>query len=87
MSNKMEVVSVNYEKIDNDIISIQEKPFRVTEMKLDNASVKTRFVSLGNDREIKISADKTAIKEHFKETGEVPEGCIIYTDRTSLRIK
>ena len=59
LSNKMEVVSVSYEKIDNDILTIQEKPFRITEMKLDTTSVKTRFISLGNDREIKISADYT----------------------------
>ena len=75
MSNKMEVVSVNYEKIDNDIISIQEKPFRVTEMKLDNASVKTRFVSLGNDREIKISADYTD-NHYMVELSEVVIGAI-----------
>lgn len=31
--------------------------------------------------------DKTAIKNHFKETGEVPEGIVIHTDNTSLRIK
>ena len=59
LSNKMEVVSVSYEKIDSDILTIQEKPFRITEMKLDTTSVKTRFISLGNDREIKISADYT----------------------------
>lgn len=58
-SNKMEVVSVSYEKIDNDIITIQEKPFRITDIKLDKSSVKTRFISLGNDRKIKISADYT----------------------------
>ena len=59
LTNKMEVVSVSYEKIDNNILTIQEKPFRITEMKLDTTSVKTRFISLGNDREIKISADYT----------------------------
>lgn len=31
--------------------------------------------------------DKKAIAQHFKETGEVPEGCIVYTEKTSLRIK
>jgi len=31
--------------------------------------------------------DKKAIAQHFKETGEVPNGCIIHTDNTSLRIK
>lgn len=31
--------------------------------------------------------DKTAIKNHFKETGEIPQGVNIITTNTSLRIK
>lgn len=31
--------------------------------------------------------DKTAIKNHFKETGEIIPGTIIVDDKTSLRIK
>ena len=31
--------------------------------------------------------DKTAIKKHFKETGEIPAGTNIITTNTSLRIK
>lgn len=31
--------------------------------------------------------DKTAIKNHFKETGEIIPGTIIVNDKTSLRIK
>ena len=31
--------------------------------------------------------DKTAIKKHFKETGEIIPGTIIVDDKTSLRIK
>ena len=31
--------------------------------------------------------DKTAIKKHFKETGEIPAGTNIVTTNTSLRIK
>ena len=36
---------------------------------------------------ITTKVDKKAIAQHFKETGEVLNGCIIYTDKTSLRIK
>lgn len=36
---------------------------------------------------VTMKIDKKAIAQHFKETGEVPSGCIIYTDKTSLRIK
>jgi len=34
-----------------------------------------------------IKIDKTAIKEHFKETGEIISGARIITNKTSLRIK
>ena len=31
--------------------------------------------------------DKKAIAQHFKNTGEIPSGCAIHTNNTSLRIK
>lgn len=75
MSNKMEVVSVSYEKVNENIISIQEKPFRVTDLKIDETSIKTRFISMGNDRKIKISADYT--DNHYTvELSEVVIGAI-----------
>ena len=36
---------------------------------------------------VTVKIDKTAIKNHFKETGEIPEGTNIITTNTSLRIK
>ena len=36
---------------------------------------------------VTIKVDKTAIKKHFKETGEVISGIKIVDDKTSLRIK
>lgn len=36
---------------------------------------------------VTIKVDKTAIKNHFKETGEIPAGVNISTQNTSLRIK
>ena len=36
---------------------------------------------------VTVKVDKTAIKNHFKETGEIPEGTNIITTNTSLRIK
>ena len=36
---------------------------------------------------ITTKVDKTAIKEHFKSTGEIPAGVNINTQNTSLRIK
>ena len=37
--------------------------------------------------EMNIKVDKTAIKKHFKETGEIVAGTRIIDDKTSLRIK
>lgn len=37
--------------------------------------------------EVTIKVDKTAIKNHFKQTGEIVAGVDIVTDNTSLRIK
>jgi len=36
---------------------------------------------------VTVKIDKTAIKNHFKVTGEIPEGTNIITTNTSLRIK
>ncbi len=36
---------------------------------------------------VTVKVDKTAIKNHFKETGEVIPGVVIVDDKTSLRIK
>ena len=36
---------------------------------------------------VTIKIDKTAIKKHFKETGEIIAGVTIIDDKTSLRIK
>lgn len=39
------------------------------------------------NEKITISIDKTAIKNHFKETGEIVPGTRIIDDKTSLKIK
>lgn len=36
---------------------------------------------------VTIKIDKTAIKKHFKETGEIVPGIMIVDDKTSLRVK
>lgn len=80
---KENMEALELQKIQTELgtLSIAKNPLSVEVIELNK--VPQEFLK----QEIKISADKTAIKEHFKETGEVPEGCIIYTDRTSLRIK
>ena len=80
---KENMEALELQKIQTELgtLSIAKNPLSVEVIELNK--VPQEFLK----QEIKISADKTAIKEHFKETGEVPEGCIVYTDRTSLRIK
>ena len=36
---------------------------------------------------VTVKIDKKAIADNFKATGEIPEGVIIHTDNTNLRIK
>lgn len=36
---------------------------------------------------VTVKIDKTAIKNHFKETGEIAQGAKIIADKTSLRVK
>mgnify|MGYP002802668445 FL=1 len=36
---------------------------------------------------VTVKIDKTKIKNNFKETGEIPNGVIVHTDNTNLRIK
>ena len=50
----MEVTSVNYGNISNKRIEIQEKPFNVTTLKVDNTTEKLRFVSEGIGKKVKI---------------------------------
>ena len=49
----------------------------------DEKQVPTEF----KQEVITVKVDKTAIKNHFKETGEVLPGIKIVDDKTSLRIK
>ncbi len=85
----MEVTSVNYRNIHNNRIEIQEKPFNVTTLKLDNTTEKLRFVSEGIGKKVKISADFT--DNHFLvELNEIVIGaidCLDPQNRTEYRIE
>lgn len=70
-------------KVDTGIgsLSISKNPMSVEI--LNEEEVPEEF-----KQEIKtIKIDKTAIKKHFNETGEIPIGTKINTQKTSLRIK
>lgn len=85
----MEVTSVNYRDIYNKRIDIQEKPFNITTLKLDNTTEKLRFVSEGIGKKIKVSADFT--DNHFLiELNEIVIGaidCLDPVNKTDYRIE
>lgn len=39
------------------------------------------------EKVVTIKTDKKKISDNFKETGEIPDGVIIHTDNTNLRVK
>ncbi len=80
---KENMEALELQKIQTELgtLTIAKNPLSVEVTELDK--VPQEFLK----QEIKISADKTAIKEHFKATGEIPEGCVICDNKTSLRVK
>ena len=72
-----------FTKVDTGLgtLSITKNPMSV---EIENESeVPTEF----KQEIVTVKVDKTAIKNHFKETGEVLPGIKIVDDKTSLRIK
>lgn len=85
----MEVTSINYENIYNKRIEIQEKPFNITTLKVDNTTDKLRFVTEGVGKKVKISADYTD-NHYLIELNEVVIGavdCLDPQNRTDYRIE
>lgn len=90
--NKMEkfkqYVKENMEKLD-----LKEVPTELGSLKIAKNPISVEIL---NEDEIpgdfkkeiiETKIDKTAIKDHFKETGEVVPGVKIIDDKTSLRVK
>ena len=72
-----------FSKIDTELgqLSIAKNPMSV---EIENEDI------IPNEFKVEIvttKADKTAIKNHFKETGEIVDGTRIIDNKTSLRIK
>lgn len=85
----MEVTSVNYENIGNKRLEIQEKPFNITTLKVDNTTEKLRFITEGIGKKVKISADYTD-NHYVIELNEIVIGaidCLDPQNRTDYRIE
>lgn len=84
----MQYVKENMEKLD-----LKEIPTELGSLKIAKNPMS---VEIENEKEVPtefktivqtIKIDKTAIKNHFKETGEIIPGIKIIDDKTTLRIK
>ena len=81
VKNNMERLGITKMETELGTLSIANNPVSVEILSEEEipAEFKQEIVT--------IKIDKTAIKKHFKETGEIPTGTNIITTNTSLRIK
>ena len=80
---KENMTRLGIDKVETElgILSIAKNPMSV-EIENEN-EIPSEF----KQKIITVKIDKTAIKKHFKETGEIVAGTRIVDDKTSLRIK
>lgn len=81
VKNNMEVLELQKIQTELGTLSIGKNPISVEITQEDE--VPTEF----KQEVVTTKIDKKAIAQHFKDTGEVPNGCVIHTNNTSLRIK
>lgn len=81
VKENMETLEIQKIQTELGTLSIAKNPISVEIIEEDK--LPTEF----KQEVVTTKIDKKAIAQHFKDTGEIPEGCIIYTDKTSLRIK
>lgn len=80
---KESLKKLQIEKIETELGSMQLAKCPISVEITDINLIPGEFVKI----KIEKQADKTLIKNHFKETGEILEGARIITDKTSLRVK
>lgn len=81
VKENMEALEIQKVQTELGTLSIAKNPISVEIVEEDK--LPTEF----KQEVVSTKIDKKAIAQHFKDTGKIPEGCIIYTDKTSLRIK
>ena len=83
VKENMKALNVNQIPTKLGTLSIAKNPMSVEVVNEDEVpnEFKTQKTT------VTTTINKTAIKEYFKETGEIPEGCIINTNKTTLRVK
>jgi len=81
VKENMEALQISKLQTELGAMSIAKNPMSVDVIEEDKVPVEFK------QQVVTTKIDKKAITQSYKETGVVPNGCIIYTDRTSLRIK
>lgn len=81
VKENMERLEISKIETELGVMSIAKNPMSV---EIENED---KIPSEFKKEVITTKIDKTAIKNHFKETGEIVPGTIIVDDKTSLRIK
>ena len=72
---------------EGDIIAFRNNAVVVTHRIVEKIEDEGKIPGKFKKVEMNIKVDKTAIKKHFKETGEIVPGIKIVDGKTSLRIK
>jgi len=80
---KESLEKLQIDKIETELGSIQLAKCPISVEITDIDLIPGEFVKIKMEKQ----ADKTAIKNHFKETGEIIEGASIISTNTSLRYK
>lgn len=81
VKENMEALQISKLQTELGTLSIAKNPISVEVVSEDKVPVDFK------QEVVSIKIDKKAIAQHFKDTGEVPDGCIIHTENTSLRVK
>ena len=81
VKENMEALQISKLQTELGTLSVAKNPISVEVVSEDKVPVDFK------QEVVSIKIDKKAIAQHFKDTGEVPDGCIIHTENTSLRVK
>ena len=81
VKDNMEALELQKIPTELGTLSVSKNPISVEIVEEDKLPVEFK------QEVVTVKVDKKAIAQHFKDTGEVPGGCIIHTNNTSLRIK
>lgn len=81
VKDNMEALQIKKLQTELGTMSVAQNPISVEIVEEDKVPFEFK------QEVITTKIDKKAIAQSYKDTGIVPDGCIVYTEKTSLRIK